>query len=54
MLKFLHDDDNFDDNDDAKATTIPRIFSEYSRAIKNKMKNKKLFLEHQCLPNGHF
>ena len=29
MSKFLHDDD---DNDDAKAIAIPRVFSENSRA----------------------
>ena len=33
MSKFLHSDDNGDDeNDDAKATAIPEVFSEHIRA----------------------
>ena len=46
MSKFLHADDNYendddaaadDDNEDAKAIAIPRIFSENSRAENEKL-----------------
>ena len=32
MSKFLHANDNNDENDDAKAIAIPQVFSENSRA----------------------
>ena len=32
MSKSLNAKDNYDDNDDAKAIAIPRVFSENSRA----------------------
>ena len=32
MSKFLHDDDNSDDSEDAKAMAIPQVFSENSQA----------------------
>ena len=38
MSKFLHDATN-DDDDDAKATAIPRVFSENNRA--NKVNDNK-------------
>ena len=31
MSQSLHDNNDDDDNDDAKATAIPRVFSENSR-----------------------
>ena len=34
MSKFLHNDNNGDDNDDAKATAIPLVFSKNSQAKK--------------------
>ena len=40
MSEFLHDDDDADENDDAKAIAIHRRFSENSRA-KNKLEALK-------------